>query len=103
MNGIYEAAVILIIFPIIVATGAGGKVKTKRASQLCKLLGDISYPAYLVNYPVCYIHTAWISDNKHTIAETGWISATVFVIILLISYVSMKYCDIPVRKWLRKF
>jgi peptidoglycan/LPS O-acetylase OafA/YrhL len=102
-NGIYESAVILVIFPLIVAIGAGGKVKGKTVSRLCKLLGDISYPVYLMNYPICYAHTAWIANTGHTVAEAGWVPYAVFAATLLISYLAMKYYDIPVRKWLRKF
>ncbi|MDR1739082.1 MAG: acyltransferase [Candidatus Symbiothrix sp.] len=101
-NGIYESAVILLIFPLIVAIGAGGTVKSERLSRLCKFLGDISYPMYLVNYPICYVHTAWISNTKHTLAETGWISALVFLLIFAMAWIAMKYFDIPVRKWLTK-
>ncbi|MDR1556874.1 MAG: acyltransferase [Tannerellaceae bacterium] len=101
-NGIYEAAVILLVFPLIVAMGAGGKVKGKSASRLCKLLGDISYPVYLVNYPLCYVHTAWVSDTKYTLAQAGWVPYAVFVTTLLISYAAMKFYDIPLRKYLRK-
>jgi peptidoglycan/LPS O-acetylase OafA/YrhL len=101
MNGIYEAAVILAVFPLIVAMGAGGKIKGKHVSRSCKLLGDISYPVYLVNYPLCYVHTAWVSDKGYTFAEAGWVSAAVFVATLLISYAAMKWYDIPVRNKLR--
>jgi peptidoglycan/LPS O-acetylase OafA/YrhL len=103
LNGIYEAAVIIIVFPLIVAIGAGGTIKKKFTSRLCKLLGDLSYPVYLVNYPICYIHTAWVTETKCTLAEAGWVPYAVFVVILLISYAAMKFYDIPVRKWLRKF
>ncbi|MDR0386000.1 MAG: acyltransferase [Prevotellaceae bacterium] len=102
-NGIYEAVIILVIFPLIVAVGAGGTVKSKFVSKLCKLLGDISYPVYLVNYPLCYVHTAWASDKKYTLAEAGWIPVFVFTATLLISYAAMKFYDIPIRKWLKKF
>jgi peptidoglycan/LPS O-acetylase OafA/YrhL len=103
MNGIYEAAIIIVIFPLIVAMGAGGKVKSKFTSRLCKLLGDISYPVYLVNYPLCYVHTAWVSDTEYTFAEAGWVPYTVFIATLLISYAAMRWYDIPLRKWLRKW
>jgi peptidoglycan/LPS O-acetylase OafA/YrhL len=102
-NGIYESFVILIVFPLIVAVGAGGKIKGKTSSRLCKLLGDISYPVYLMNYPICYAHTAWISNTGYTLAEAGWVPYAVFAATLLISYLAMKYYDIPVRKWLKKF
>ncbi|MDR2119836.1 MAG: acyltransferase [Tannerella sp.] len=102
-NGLYEAAVILAVFPLIVAMGAGGQVKGKFASRLCRLLGDISYPVYLVNYPFCYVHTGWVSDTKCTLAEAGWAPYAVFAAVLVVSYAAMKWYDIPVRKWLRKY
>jgi peptidoglycan/LPS O-acetylase OafA/YrhL len=102
MNGLYEAAIILAVFPLIVAMGAGGTVKGRFASRLCKLLGDISYPVYLVNYPLCYVHTGWVSDTKVTLAQAGWVPWAVFTATLLLSYVAMRWYDIPLRKWLRK-
>jgi peptidoglycan/LPS O-acetylase OafA/YrhL len=100
MNGLYEAVVILAVFPLIVAMGAGGTVKGRFASRLCKLLGDMSYPVYLINYPLCYVHTGWVSDTKVTLAEAGWVPWAVFTATLLLSFAAMKWYDIPVRKWL---
>ncbi|MDR1336811.1 MAG: acyltransferase [Tannerella sp.] len=102
MNGLYEAAIILVLFPLIVAAGAGGTVKGRFASRLCKLLGDISYPVYLINYPICYVQAGWVSDTKVTLAEAGWVPWAVFTATLLLSYAAMRWYDIPVRKWLRK-
>src|ERR1700733_6248850 len=42
-NGLYEAACIIIAFPIIVAAGAGGQIRGRWA-KLCKFFGVISYP-----------------------------------------------------------
>ena len=103
MNGLYEAALIMMVFPLIVLMGAGGEVTGKRAAKFCKLLGNISYPLYLVNYPLCYVHTAWRFDTKYTLAEGWWISALVFVAIILLAYLALKLFDEPVRKWLKKF
>jgi peptidoglycan/LPS O-acetylase OafA/YrhL len=103
MNGLYEAAVILIVFPLIVAMGAGRTTDGRsRTARLCKLLGDISYPVYLVNYPLCYIHTGWISNTKLSIKEAGPAPLFLFVATLVISYAAMKWFDEPVRKWLKR-
>jgi peptidoglycan/LPS O-acetylase OafA/YrhL len=107
MNGIYEVIVILIVFPLIVTTGAGSMVKGSFASRLCKLLGDISYPIYLINYPICYIQTGWVSDMRVNnpdfgIRDAGFIPILVFILILLLSYFVTRFYDIPVRKWLKK-
>jgi peptidoglycan/LPS O-acetylase OafA/YrhL len=99
-NGAYEAFIILAVFPLVVAMGAGGQVKGRFTSRLCRLLGDLSYPVYLVNYPLCYLHTAWMSDKKCTLAEAGWVPYAVFVAVLVLSYAAMRWYDIPVRKWL---
>jgi peptidoglycan/LPS O-acetylase OafA/YrhL len=103
MNGLYEAAVILVVFPLIVAAGAGEATEGGRfTSRMCKLLGDISYPVYLVNYPLCYVHTGWISDTKLALNEAGPAPLFVFAATLVISYAAMKWYDEPVRKWLKR-
>jgi peptidoglycan/LPS O-acetylase OafA/YrhL len=102
MNGLYEAITIILVFPLIVFMGASGEVKGKYASKLCKFLGDISYPVYLVNYPLIYVYTGWISNTKHTIDEAKWAALLVFVATIVISYVFMKFIDEPVRQWLRR-
>jgi len=108
MNGLYEAIVIIIVFPIIVLMGAGGDVKGKYTVKACKLLGDISYPVYLVNYPLCYIHIGWLrlsdtgTETKYTFAQVWWVSASVFVASILIAYLALKFFDEPIRKYLSK-
>ena len=103
MNGLYEAFIILFIFPLIVLMGAGGNIKNKFSLKACKFLGDISYPLYLVNYPLCYVHTGWLSDTKQTFAEAGWVSACVFAASIIIAYLALKLVDEPVRKRLNRF
>ncbi|MDR1562344.1 MAG: acyltransferase [Dysgonamonadaceae bacterium] len=107
MNGIYEAAVIIIAFPIIVAIGAGGKVGTKSMSKLCKFLGDISYPIYLINYPICYIQTGWVSNQRAVnpdfgLGDAGVIPIVVFLSITALSIAATYLYDKPVRKWMKE-
>jgi peptidoglycan/LPS O-acetylase OafA/YrhL len=102
LNGIYESIVIILIFPLIVYMGASGEVKGKYASKICKFLGDISYPVYIVNYPIIYIWTGYISKTKYTLAESYWVVILVFVSTVALSYISLKLYDEPVRKWLKK-
>ncbi|MDR0565526.1 MAG: acyltransferase [Prevotellaceae bacterium] len=101
-NGLFEAFAILIVFPAIVYLGAGSKVKSARAASLCKLLGDISYPVYLVNYPIIYIFTGWISKTKYSLAESWEMATLVFVATIALSYALLRWYDIPVRRWLAK-
>jgi peptidoglycan/LPS O-acetylase OafA/YrhL len=101
-NGLFEALAILVVFPAIVYLGAGCKVKGATTSRLCKLLGDISYPVYLVNYPIIYIFTGWISKTKYSLSESWGVALLVFAATIALSYALLKCYDIPVRRWLTK-
>ncbi|GHT64430.1 acyltransferase [Bacteroidia bacterium] len=101
MNGIYESVVIIVVFPLVVYMGASGEVKGKYASKVCKFLGDISYPVYIVNYPIIYIWTGYISKTKYTFAESYWVALLVFVSVIALSYACLKLYDLPVRNWLQ--
>lgn len=100
MNGLYEAFIIICIFPIIVSMGAGGKVTGKRSVGVCKFLGDISYPIYITHYPLVYTYTAWATTNNATIAEGAPYMILTFVGSFAVAYASLKLYDEPVRKWL---
>jgi peptidoglycan/LPS O-acetylase OafA/YrhL len=102
MNGLYEALIIIFIFPLIVYMGASGHVKGKYANRLCKFLGDISYPIYIIHYPLIYIYTAWVHDNKVSL-RNGWpFGSLVLISAIMIAYVCLKFYDEPIRSWLRK-
>jgi len=102
MNGLYESLSIIIVFPLIVFVGASGQIKGKRASKLCKLLGDISYPIYITHYPLIYIYTAWVSDHKPGFQQALPFALLTFVSSFILAYVCLKWYDEPVRKWLKK-
>lgn len=51
MNGIYDAICTILIFPLLVYLGASGKTTDKVTAKICKFLGDISYPVYIIHYP----------------------------------------------------
>jgi Predicted acyltransferases len=102
INGVYECLCLMVIFPLVVWLGAGGKVKGKRASKFCKFLGDISYPIYITHFPIVYVYMAWVTNNNLTLAESWCMGILCTVVSIVVAYVSMKLYDIPVREWLRK-
>lgn len=100
-NGLYECLSIVILFPLIVAAGAGSKVTGKKASALCKFFGDISYPLYISHYPLIYMQVAWV--NRHPDSPLGvhiLVGVSVFVLAIANAYACMKLWDIPVRRYL---
>ena len=105
MNGIYDSICIIIVFPLIVYLGASGIMQSPKESKICKFLGDISYPLYMVHYPLVYFYVAWISNNKGMTMAQAWPYALLILVGgIVLSYVALKWYDEPVRKWLqRKF
>ncbi len=102
MNGLYECVCLMVMFPLTIWLGAGGKVEGKLASKACKFLGDISYPIYITHYPVMYVYMAWVANNSLSL-EQSWPAALACVAAcIIIAYISMRLYDMPVREWLRK-
>ena len=103
LNGLFEAICILFVFPILVWIGASGKTTDKRSTQICKFLGDISFPLYAVHYPLMYLFYAWLIDNKlYTFGEVWPTALMVYIGSILLAYLCLKCYDEPVRRWLTK-
>ena len=103
MNGLYEFLVITLVFPVIVAAGAGDSVTGKLATRLCAFSGAVSYPLYITHYPLIYIYTAWVADNPHLPAsERAAVGVLLFVTAVAIAYACLKLYDEPVRAWLTR-
>ncbi|MBW8685199.1 acyltransferase family protein [Chitinophaga rhizophila] len=102
MNGLYESICIIVIFPLIVLTGAGGNVATDQENKVCKFLGDISYPLYITHYTLVYFYVGWVSDHKGITLAQSWPHAlTTFLGSMAVAYASLKLYDEPIRAWLR--
>ena len=99
-NGIYEVFCVIIAFPILVWLGASGTTTDKKSTQICKFLGDISYPIYITHYPLVYTYTAWVCNNNATMVEGIPYMMLTFVGAFVLAYACLKLYDEPVRKWL---
>ncbi len=100
-NGMYEAACILLFFPVVVLMGAGS-VTTGRTARVCKFLGDISYPLYITQYPIVFtLLGGWISNTPEaTTAQVVFTSVMSYLFCFAAAYASLKLYDEPVRRWL---
>jgi peptidoglycan/LPS O-acetylase OafA/YrhL len=100
MNGIYETLCVVIIFPLLVYLGASGKTTDKVTTRVCKFLGDISYPLYMVHYPFIYLYYAWVKNKNLTFMESLPGAAALVIGSVLLAWVCLKLYDEPVRKHL---
>jgi peptidoglycan/LPS O-acetylase OafA/YrhL len=102
MNGLYEAFCIIVLFPLIVALGAGGSLHGKYSTRICGFLGDISYPIYITHYPLIYLYTAWVGDKHLSLAQSYPGALLVFFGSFALAYACLKLYDEPARNWLKR-
>jgi peptidoglycan/LPS O-acetylase OafA/YrhL len=100
MNSLYEVVCIAFVFPIIVWLGACGSTEGS-TGKISGLLGDLSYPLYIVHYPVMYLFYAWLIDKHfYSFEDTLLMPAIVVAVSIALAYACLKLYDEPVRKWL---
>jgi peptidoglycan/LPS O-acetylase OafA/YrhL len=100
LNGLYEAACVILLFPLIVAIGAGEKDANGPSVRVARFFGDLSYPLYITHYPLIYIYTAWVVDKKIPPAQGALLGVGVFVAAVTIAWACLKLYDEPARRWL---
>lgn len=100
LNSLYEVVCIAFVFPIIVWLGACGTAESS-TGRISGLLGDLSYPLYIVHYPVMYLFYAWLIDKHfYSFEDTLLMPAIVVTVSIALAYACLKLYDEPVRKWL---
>lgn len=103
-NGLYDSLCVLFAFPLLVWLGASGQTTDRASTRVCKFLGDISYPLYIIHYPFMYLFYAWVWRKELSFSQAWPVATAVFLGSILLAYLCLKLYDEPVRRWLsRKF
>ena len=102
-NGVFESVCILVVFPLLVWLGASRRTTDAVSTRVCRTLGDLSFPLYIVHYPLMYAFYLWlIKTRQYTFAETWPVALLVIVASVALAWVCLRLYDEPVRKWLRE-
>lgn len=100
-DGLYQAAAILVAFPVVVLIGAGSVTSGARSTRVCKFLGDISYPLYIIHYPFMYMQMSWVARYPDTPLWMNIVlNAGVVVMSIGTAWACLKLYDLPLRQWL---
>lgn len=102
MNGLYDTVCAVILFPLLVYLGASGKTTDRTTTRVCKFLGDISYPLYMVHYPFIYLYYAWVKNENLTFVQSLPGAIALVIGSVLLAYLCLKLYDEPVRRFLTK-
>lgn len=99
-NGLYDALCVILLFPLIVAIGAGEKQVSGMSVKVARFFGDLSFPLYITHYPLIYVYTAWVNEHHPTAVQATIGGVVVFVAAVSLASASLKFYDEPVRRWL---
>ncbi|MBE6199137.1 MAG: acyltransferase [Rikenellaceae bacterium] len=103
LNSLYEVFCIAVIYPFIVWLGACGSSENKVTEKTNKFLGEISYPIYIIHYPMMYLFYMWIMKNKYYgFEDTIFVPIALIILSMLLAYACLKLYDEPLRRWLAK-
>ena len=68
----------------------------------CDFMGKISYPLYIVHYPVIYLYWNWVTP-RHLPWTSVWPSTILIAAFcVMMAYACLKLYDESVRAWLKK-
>ena len=103
LNSLYEVFCIAVVYPFIVWLGACGSSENKVTEKTNKFLGEISYPIYIIHYPMMYLFYMWIMKNKYYgFEDTIFVPIALIILSMLLAYACLKLYDEPLRRWLAK-
>jgi peptidoglycan/LPS O-acetylase OafA/YrhL len=96
-NGLTDAAIVLLLFPLIVLLTRTASLSERTAST-CRAAGRLSYPLYVLHYPIVTFatdHLRWATP-----AQQYALLAPLAVVCVAISMALLYFYDEPLRRYL---
>lgn len=105
LNGLYEAAVVVLLFPAILIAGRHSEAG-RGMLWLCKASGRISYPIYITHFPFLYIWMNFVAKGRASQMELLAIGTALVPFLIAIAWAAYAWWDLPIRarlgSWLRR-
>lgn len=100
LNGLYAALCTIILFPLFLCIGAGEEKLNGWIGAVCRLFGRLSYPVYILHYPLLYWYGDWTIYHHPSHRQAIAVAIPLTAGIIAVSWLALKYIDEPVRAWL---
>ena len=101
-NGCYDLFCPLLVFPAVVYIGASTPNGSGISDRVCRFLGSISYPVYIIHYPMMYLFYAYVWSEGLTFAQTWPVAVAICLGAIILARLFLKYYDEPLRAYLSK-
>jgi peptidoglycan/LPS O-acetylase OafA/YrhL len=100
LNGLYEAACVVLLFPAIIVAGRHCEAGRGMVG-LCKASGRISYPLYITHFPFLYVWMNYVANGKPSQARLVGIGVALVPFLLLVAWAAYTFWDEPIRRRLK--
>ncbi len=101
LNGLYDAACVLFLFPLIILCGAHSEAGTGMI-RLCKFSGHLSYPLYITHIPFVYLLAGYSWTRRPSLDMKLTLIFLLIPFVIFVAWLVLKYYDEPVRGWLSR-
>lgn len=98
LDRLYPLAMILVLFPILLLSAAAWRYPHPR---LAAIFGDLSYPLYLVHFPIIIALNALAASGVLPLTPLELVPLKI-VLALPAAWIAWRYYDVPVRAALRR-
>ena len=95
-SAIVDTIAIVVVVPVIVALGAAAR-EPAWASKLCHVLGEASYPVYILHSAVLALMAPLIPQLPY---RSYFVAAAALPLVMVLAWGAVKLYDRPVRRWL---
>lgn len=102
LNGLYDTLCCVLVFPLLVYLGASGQIQDKFTHKICRFLGDLSYPLYMLHYPFIYLYYGWVKNHQLTFGQSLPGALLLLFGCIILAYLCLKLYDLPIRNYLSK-
>jgi peptidoglycan/LPS O-acetylase OafA/YrhL len=99
-NGLFEAGCVILVFPAVIAAGTSAGAIAGWQGRLCRFMGELSYPLYIVHYPFIYLFAHWNWSTHPTSLQRGLVATGLYFGVIALADGLTRYYDRPVRAWL---
>src|SRR5579859_1997249 len=101
LNGLYDVACVLFLFPLILLCGAHSDAGTGMI-RLCKFSGHLSYPLYIIHIPFVYVLAAYSWTRHPSLSVKLALIFLLIPFVIFVAWLVLKYYDEPIRSWLSR-
>jgi len=100
LNWLSESFVVLLIFPLIIALGAGTN-EERGITKFLKWLGNISYPLYMTHYWSIWIFGDYLGSSYYSENQLIYIIPLGMILLVSFAHLIMVCVDMPIRKYVK--